>query len=301
MTVHTSVILPHRGVLAVAGPDRKTFLQGLVSNDVTGVGPERAVHAALLTPQGKFLHEFFIGERDDVLLLDGEAERLDDLRSRLSRYKLRAKVTLEIRPDLCVAVAFGAARDTLHLPGEAGAAAAFGEHGVAFVDPRLVQAGLRLILPCNGAEEALRAADFTPGSVEAWEEHRLRLGLPDGSRDLPVEKAFLMESGFEELNGIDFKKGCYIGQELTARMKYRALVKKRLMPVTVDGPLPDPGTRLTTADGKDAGEMRSGLVKEGGSIGLALVRLEHLDHGPFQADSALVSPVRPDWMRLPEG
>jgi folate-binding Fe-S cluster repair protein YgfZ len=108
-----------------------------------------------------------------------------------------------------------------------------------------------------------------------------------------------MESGFEELHGIDFKKGCYIGQELTARMKYRALVKKRLMPVTIDGPLPDPGTPLTTADGKDAGEMRSGLVKEGGAIGLALIRLEYRTAGPLTAGAALVSPVVPDWMRLP--
>lgn len=301
MTTHSSVLLPHRGVLAIAGDDRKAFLQGLVTNDVTRVDDSRAVHAAFLTPQGKFLHEFFICERAGTLFLDGEAERLDDLRTRLSRYRLRAKVTLELRPDLAVAVAFGAAKDTLGLPAEPGAATAFGESGVAFVDPRLAQAGLRIILPREGAEEALAAAGFTPGIMEQWEEHRLRLGLPDGSRDLPVEKAFLMESGFEELRGIDFKKGCYIGQELTARMKYRALVKKRLMPVTIDGPLPEPGTPLTTADGKDAGEMRSGIVKEGGAIGLALIRLEHKGAAPLQAGAALVSPVTPDWMRLPEG
>lgn len=301
MTTHQSVLLPHRAVLAIAGDDRKTFLQGLVSNDVTRVSGDRAIHAAFLTPQGKFLHEFFICERDGTLFLDAEAERLDDLRTRLSRYRLRAKVTLEARPDLAVAVAFGAAKDTLGLPAEAGAAKPFGPAGVAYVDPRLPQAGLRFVLPAEGATEALADAGFTDGLAEDWEEHRLRLGLPDGSRDLPIEKAFLMESGFEELHGIDFKKGCYIGQELTARMKYRALVKKRLLPVTIDGPLPAPGTPLTTADGKDAGEMRSGIVKEGGAIGLALVRLEHRTAGPLQAGAALVSPVLPDWMRLPEG
>lgn len=300
MTTHHSVLLPHRGVLAIAGEDRKAFLQGLVSNDVTRVADDRAIHAAFLTPQGKFLHEFFICERDGTLFLDAEVERLEDLRSRLSRYRLRAKVTLEARPDLAVAVAWGAAKDVLNLPAEPGAAKPFGESGVAFVDPRLAQAGLRLVLPADGAGEALAAAGFTGGLMEDWEEHRLRLGLPDGSRDLPVEKAFLMESGFEELHGIDFKKGCYIGQELTARMKYRALVKKRLLPVTIDGPLPAPGSPLTTADGKDAGEMRSGVVKEGGAIGLALIRLEHRTGGPLHAGAALVSPVLPDWLRLPE-
>ncbi|MFA7431688.1 MAG: folate-binding protein [Rhodospirillaceae bacterium] len=301
MTTHSSVLLPHRGVLAIAGEDRKTFLQGLVTNDVTKVAENRAIHAAFLTPQGKFLHEFFISERGGTLLLEGEAERIDDLRTRLSRYRLRAKVTLEVRPDLAVAVAFGAAKATLGLPDDPGAAMPFGEGGVAFVDPRLAQAGLRFVLPREGAEAALAAAGFTATDLETWEAHRLRLGLPDGSRDLPIEKAMPMESGFEELHGIDFKKGCYIGQELTARMKYRALVKKRLMPVTIDGPLPDPGTPLTTADGKDAGEMRSGLVKEGGAIGLALIRLEHRTGGPLQAGAALVSPVLPDWMKLQEG
>ncbi|MGC2856569.1 YgfZ/GcvT domain-containing protein [Novispirillum sp. DQ9] len=300
MTTHQSVLLPHRGVLAIAGDDRKTFLQGLVSNDVTHVADDRAIHAAFLTPQGKFLHEFFISERDGTLFLDAEAERLEDLRTRLSRYRLRAKVTLEARPDLAVAVAFGAAKDTLHLPSDVGAAKPFGEAGVAYVDPRLAQAGLRFVLPRADAEASLAAAGFTTGIPDDWEEHRLRLGLPDGSRDLTVEKALLMESGFEELHGIDFKKGCYIGQELTARMKYRALVKKRLMPVTIDGPLPAPGTPLTTADGKDAGEMRSGVLKPGGAIGLALIRLEHRTAGPLHAGAALVSPVLPDWMRLPE-
>lgn len=299
MTTHSSVLLPHRGVLAIAGEDRKAFLQGLVTNDVARVDDTHAVHAAFLTPQGKFLHEFFISERAGTLFLEGEVDRLDDLRTRLSRYRLRAKVTLEARPDLAVAVAFGTAKEAFGLPDEPGAAKPFGEAGIAFVDPRLAEAGLRLVLPRDGAGAALAGAGFSATSLEVWEAARLRLGLPDGSRDMPIEKATLMESGFEELHGIDFKKGCYIGQELTARMKYRGLVKKRLMPVTVDGPLPDPGTPLTTPDGKDAGEMRSGLLKEGGAIGLALIRLEHRTHGPLQAGAALVSPVVPDWMKLP--
>jgi len=295
---HQFVLLAHRGVLTISGPDRKSFLQGLVSNDVGRVGPDRAVYAAFLTPQGKFLHDMVIAERDEVLLLDVEAERLDDRLTRLKKYKLRAKVTLEPAPDMAVAAAFGAAKDALGLPAEPGAATAFGARGVACVDPRLAQAGLRLLLPAEGAAGALAAAGFCAADLAAYDAHRLRLGLPDGSRDLPVEKAFLMESGFEELNGVDFKKGCYIGQETTARMKHRGLVRKRLMPVHVDGPLPAPGTEVADAEGKAVGEVRSGDAAAG--YALALLKLDALQAGPFTAGNATLTPIHPDWMRLPE-
>lgn len=295
---HLSVLQPHRGVLVIGGADRKTFLQGLLSNDVNRVAPDRAIWAGFLTPQGKFLHDVFISERDDVLYLEGEADRLDDLRDRLKKYKLRAKVTLEPAPDLTVAVAFGAAKAALDLPAEAGAAKPFGERGTAYVDPRLVQAGLRLVLPAEGAAQALTAAGFVAGDQAAYEAHRLPLGLPDGSRDLPVEKAFLMESGFDELAGVDFRKGCYIGQETTARMKHRGLVRKRLMPIAVDGPLPAFGTAVTNAAGKTVGEVRSGDAEAG--YALALIKLDALQSGPFTAGEATVTPIHPDWMRLPE-
>lgn len=294
---HTFVLLPHRGVLRIGGADAKTFLQGLVSNDVTRVTPDHAIWAAFLTPQGKFLHEFFISERDDTLYLEGEAERLDDLRTRLKKYKLRAKVTLEAAPEMAVAVAFGAAKSALDLPAEAGAARPFGD-GIAYVDARLAQAGLRLVLPADWAEAALAEAGFAAGTLADYDAHRLRLGLPDGSRDLPVEKAFLMENGFEELGGVDFRKGCYIGQETTARMKHRGLVRKRLMPVAVSGPLPAPETPVTDAEGKAIGSVHSGDAAAG--YALAMLKLDALQSGPFTAGAATLTPIHPDWMRLPE-
>ena len=125
----------------------------------------------------------------------------------------------------------------------------------------------------------------------AYDRLRLSLGVPDGSRDLTIEKAILLESGFDELNGVDWQKGCYIGQELTARTKYRALIKKRLMPVTVDGPLPPPGTPVMAGD-QEAGEMRSG--RDG--VGLALLRLEAVTESkPLTAAGAKLTPQKPAW------
>jgi folate-binding protein YgfZ len=286
------IALPHRGVLSVAGEERKTFLQGLVSNDVTKVAADRALWSAFLTPQGKFLHEFFMVEQGDALLLEGEAGRLDDLRKRLSLYKLRAKVTISLAEDLMVCAVLG---DNLGLA-EPGAARALA-NGVAFRDPRLAEAGVRVLLPRDGAEAALAGAGCEPGDSAAYERMRLTLGLPDGSRDMVVDKAILLENGFEELNGVDFHKGCYMGQELTARTKYRGLVKKRLMPVAIDGPAPEPGTLLMLGD-TEAGEMRSAA----GTVGLALVRVEALPkagHG-FTAGTARLLPQRPGWMVLPD-
>lgn len=294
------VILDRRGVLSVSGPDRKAFLQGLVSNDVDKVAEDKAVWAALLTPQGKFLHEFFISERGETLFLDAESERLADLKTRLSRYKLRAKVQIDERSDLCVAVGFGAAENTLDLPSAPGAAKQLGTDGTVYADPRHAGIGVRMLLPRDGAASALRDLGFETGEVGVYDVLRLRLGLPEGGRDLIVEKSFLMDSGFDELHGVDFKKGCYVGQELTARMKWRALVKKRLLPVLLTGPLPEAGTPLKTDDGKEAGELRSITAENGGGIAMALIRLEHLPHGPFRAGEATAAPIVPDWVTLPD-
>ena len=296
MSTCTHVILQNRGLLGVAGDDRIAFLQGLVSNDVTRVGPDRALYSALLSPQGKFLHDFFIIEMDGGLLIDCEAARLDDLKHKLSMYKLRSKVELAERTaDFVVAALIGSAvADTLELENEEGLAKPF-LGGVAFIDPRLAAIGGRAVIPRAGADAALSATGLPEGSLQDYESARLHLGLPDGSRDMVVDKAILLENGFHELNGVDWNKGCYMGQELTARTHYRGLVKKRLMPVRVEGPLPTPGTPLMLGD-KEAGEMRSGL----GDQGLALIRLEQFESlsasgEAFSAGATTLHPVKPDW------
>ncbi len=292
-------ILEARGLVEAAGPDARPFLQGMVSADVDKLSPERALWAAFLTPQGKFLHEFFLTldpgpeAGEDRVLLDCEAARLDDLRTRLGRYKLRARVTLEdVSARYAVAAVFGAgALEALGLPAQAGCAAPFAG-GLVHVDPRLPALGARAVLPRADAEAALQGAGFAPAGPADYDALRIRLGVPDGSRDLEVERATLLENGFDELGGIDWDKGCFMGQELTARTKYRGLVKKRLVPVEIDGPAPEPGTPVT-ADGKDVGVLRS--VADG--LGLALIRLEHLE-APLSAGAARLTARKPDWMKV---
>ncbi len=294
MTERVYVPMPERGFVTVGGADRMAFLQGLVSNDMRRVAPDRVVWTALLTPQGKYLHDFFVAEFAGIWHLDCEAARLMDLGRLLSRYKLRAAVDLGIAQGLSAFALPGAdVPAALGLPAEPGAATAFGG-GLAYVDPRHAALGARAILPAAGAAEALTAAGFREGPRAAWDRLRLSLGVPDGSRDLTVEKSILLESNFDELHGVDWQKGCYMGQELTARTKYRGLVKKRLVPVAVDGAAPTPGTPLTL-DGRDAGEMRSAA----GDIGLALLRLDALAAAeagaPLEADGVRLVPRRPVW------
>lgn len=289
--------LDSRAVLGIGGPDRKAFLQGLVSNDVERVAPGRAVHAALLTPQGKYLHDFAIAELDDTLLIDCEAARRDDLYRRLRLYRLRSKVELAPRDDLAVFAVFPEAAAQFGLEPVAGAATAFAG-GVAFVDPRLPALGLRALLPAAGGEAALGGTGMDRGSAEDYDAHRLAQGVPDGSRDLIVEKAILLENNFDELNAIDWKKGCYMGQELTARTRYRGLVRKRLLPVRIEGTVPEPGTAITLGEAA-VGEMRSGVAGRG----LALLRLEAVEKAmaegiPLRAGDTALHPRRPDW--LPE-
>jgi folate-binding protein YgfZ len=261
--------LPDRGVIAVTGDDRVAFLQGLVSNDVAAAQPGHAVWAALLTPQGKWLADFFIHDDGTRLLLDCERQQIPDLIQRLSRYRLRMKVALQPEPDLTVQVAWNGRPEV---------------DGVLAPDPRL-------------PDFAWRCLTVTPvpptATPQDWDRHRLSAGIPDGSRDMETDRSVLLEAGFDELAGVSWTKGCYMGQELTARTKYRGLLKRRLVPVAIDGPVPPPGTPVLH-DGREVGIMRS--AQDG--IGLANVRLEAID-SPLQSGDARLTPKRPDWMKLP--
>ena len=262
--------LPGRAVIEVGGEDRVAFLQGLVSNDVAEAAPGRAVWAALLTPQGKYLADFFILAEGGRLLLEAERSQVPMLLQRLTRFRLRSKVTLRSADDLLVYAAWD---------GEPPAA------DVVAPDPRLPEAGWRVLaavlLPVTAGEDD-------------WDRHRLALGLPDGTRDLEPEKSVLLEAGFDELHGVSWSKGCYMGQELTARTKYRGLVKRRLVPVVVEGALPEPGTPVVR-DGAEVGTMRSG--RDG--MGLAVLRLEALG-APLTCGVARLTVRVPAWMRLAE-
>jgi tRNA-modifying protein YgfZ len=291
----TSVVLERRGLIKVTGADRVEFLQGLVSNDIEKVGPARAVWAALLTPQGKYLHDFFVVAIGEAIYLDCEADRLVDLGQRLRRYVLRAQVALDVEKNFVVMALFGEnAATRLELPEEPGAAHVLADGGAVYVDPRLTTAGVRAIVPVgtNQFNE-----NFQIGSMDEYDTMRLSLGLSDGSRDLIVEKSILLESNFDELHGVDWEKGCFMGQELTARTKYRGLVKKRLLPVRIEGDLPKVGAPILDGD-REVGEIRS----TANSLGMAIIRLDALDeatrNGALRSDGATVTPWTPDWVRL---
>ena len=288
MSAPSFSLVPHRGVIAVGGPDRVDFLQGLISNDTTKVAPGRAIWAALLTPQGRFLNDMFVADGgNDTLLLETERERTPTLAKKLGLYKLRSKVTVEDRSAAMeVAVVFG--RDAEKMPPVDGA--------TTFVDPRLPELGVRVLAPAGQAASLLAARGCTEAPLSVYDALRLELGVPDGSRDLIVDKALLLENGFDELNGVDWQKGCYMGQELTARTKYRALIRKRLFPVRIEGALPAPGTSIHK-DGQEVGELRSGS----GSRALAMLRLDAVKVGQkLTAGEVGVLPEIPAWMRLPE-
>lgn len=280
--------LPGRAVLRVAGPEARPFLQGLISNDVDLLAPGRPLYAALLTPQGRYLFDFIVALEGEAILLDAERARAAELRQRLLMYRLRSKVTIEeTSPALAV----------LALLGPGANAASVGQ--VSFADPRLAELGWRILVPEDEVEALAQRLGVELAGPEAYDRHRLRLGVPDGSRDLVPQKALLLESGFEELNGVSFEKGCFVGQELTARTKHRGLVKRRLFPVRVEGPLPEPGTIITAGE-REAGEMRSGL----GDRALALLRLEAAEaamsgRAELSAGGTRVVPEVAGWMRLP--
>ncbi|WP_119302111.1 CAF17-like 4Fe-4S cluster assembly/insertion protein YgfZ [Dongia deserti] len=293
---------PDRAVIAVAGEDRQAFLQGLISNDTAKVSAGRAIYATLLTAQGRFLFDLFIAEQDGRYLVDCAGPRRAELTKRLSIYRLRSKATIaDADAEWCVALLFGeGAAATVGLDGASGSAGAFGG-GVAFVDPRLPELGVRLLLPRATAQATLDGLKAT-NDADGAAYHRLRIGLgvPDATQDLTPEKSILLENGFDELNAIDWDKGCFMGQELTARTRYRGLVRKRLLPVRIEGTPPAPGTPLML-DNQELAEMRSASAD--GTVGLAMVRLEALAKDPsptFRAGDAKLSPDIPGWMRLPE-
>jgi folate-binding protein YgfZ len=294
MTTPYYVPLAHRSLIALGGTEPKTFLQGLVSCDVKKVTPDCVIYGAFLTPQGKFLHDFFLGEKDDTLFLETEAEGREEFIRRLQKYNLRKKVSLTPVEGVSVYAAFGdGVAQSFPLPAVTGAAIGF-SGGTLFADPRLPNAGVRAWLSAD-QESSLPAAGAALTSLVEWDRQRISLGLPDGSRDMPQEGTILLENGFDELGGVDWKKGCFLGQEVTARSKYRGHVKKRLMPVAISGPAPAAGTPIFLEEA-EVGEMRSHVE----DVGLALIRIETFeqitgDGRALRAGESLLTPRKPDW------
>ena len=241
--------LQSRSLIAVGGPDWRSFLQGLITQDVETPDRETARFGALLTPQGRLLYDLFVVEREEGAWLDVEAEHRDALMQRLAMYRLRAKV--EIAAD------------------ETPVSILFSTDGAPPkpANPRWVADGRLAELGWRGY-----GADVPAGAVEAAEDEReaqkLRLGVP-GPKDWGVDRTYPIEANFDLLNGIAFQKGCFVGQETTSRMKRRGVIKNRMLPIVFDGEAPPVGTEVLNGDLR-AGEVLSG--REGRAI--ALVRLD---------------------------
>jgi tRNA-modifying protein YgfZ len=230
-----------RVVLAVSGEDRVDFLQGLVSNDVNRA-KAGLCYAALLTPQGKYLADFLMVERDGAILIDVKDTLAEVLARRLSMYRLRAKVTIA-RTDLKVSRGIGPAPDD------------------AMTDPRDARLGWRVYGPDEGAEPQID-----------WDAIRVAACVPETGVELIPDETFPLEVGFERLNGVDFRKGCYVGQEVTARMKHKTDLRKGLALVEVAGVVPV-GTEILTGDGKVAGAV----FTQSGGTGIAYLRFDRAD------------------------
>lgn len=266
--------LSHRALIQLTGADKSAFLQGLITNDVKKVEEGNPIYAALLTPQGKFLFDLFIFPCEDAWFMDCERDRVPELIKRLSIYKLRSQVEIT---DLKDTYRVFAASDKQPV-----------SNGIQMPDPRLRELGYRLYIknPANDLELSA-----------AYEKHRISLGIPDGSRDIPVDKGIILEYGFDELQAIDWQKGCYMGQELTARTRYRGLIRKRLLPVKIEGELPAPFMPIFLGE-EEIGEMRTSVS----GFGLALLRLASVrDSLPkLICGNAQLKPYIPTWMQLPD-
>ena len=264
------VHLKDRAVIALEGGEARDFLQGLITNDIGQLAPQTGLYAALLTPQGKILFDFLVTEGDGAVLLDCPADRAEALAKRLTMYRLRAKIGITIRPQLAV---------------YAGLTGRPAERAVTFPDPRLAALGPRSI----GASAEM--PDFLEGPA-AYHAERLVLGVPEGA-DFGSDKIFALDAGLDELHGVAFDKGCYVGQELTARMKHRGTARKRILSVKADAMLPPAGTAITSA-AMELGE----IISTYGNKGFALVRLDRLDEAKASLTAGMIAVTlaKPQWL-----
>jgi hypothetical protein len=254
-----------RALIKVSGPDGKNFLQGLLSRDVATLAAGLRF-AALLSAQGKILFDLILAGEPDGVLLDCEATRAQELIAKLKVYRLRAKVEIAREPDLAVFAVFGVPSLSAEMGSDTIRAA---------TDPRLCALGMRHYGPAAQIREHLLAAGLTERPEAEYSAHRLALGVPEGAAELGIEKLFLLEANAEELNGVDFQKGCYVGQELTSRMKRKTELKKRLLPLLMRDEAQSAGN--WTGSAVTAGEELLGHVIGGTArTAFALLRLDRL-------------------------
>lgn len=289
-------VLPDRGVVKIAGDDTRKFLQGLLTTDMLNFHAGEARFAALLSPQGKIIADFIVTEAPAAegggLFLDVSRALAKPLVDKLNLYKLRARLVIEDLSDtLGILAVWGESVSGTGLP------------GLAYPDPRLAALGWRAIVARRGATETASTLGGVPADASDYEAHRIALGIPRGGVDFGYGDAFPHETDMDQLGGIDFAKGCYVGQEVVSRMEHRGSARTRAVSVRYDGETPSLGTTITAGD-RQIGTMGSAA----NGHGLALLRLDRVAEAfsrgdELRAGSVTINPVKPDWAHFafPDG
>lgn len=259
-------ILTNRAVITLKGPERHSLLQGIITNNTDELGEDEAIYAALLTPQGKYLYDFFLFEADEIIYLDCEKTVLSELFQKLLMYRLRSNVEIIDQSKKFLVVN-----------------SQIKQEGISFKDPRNSEMGYRSIL------ENIPEGD----EIIEYNAKRIKLGIAEGTYDYIPEKSIILEGHFEALNGVDFEKGCYVGQEVIARMKYRGKIKKQMFPVKLNGPAPEFGTDIMDSNGNKIGDIRS----HSGDYAIALFRIDKMEMGKsYACGNIQVTPFEPNWI-----
>jgi len=285
-----AALLPDRGVIKVSGDDARSFLNGLVTSEMARMAPGSARFAALLTPQGKIISDFIVteatAEDGGGFFLDCPRALIPTLVEKLNFYKLRAKVAIE---DLSGRLGVMAYWD----------GAGQSDDGLSYADPRLPALGTRSILPPDLAAEAAANLGARLAGIEPYNAHRIALGIPRGGEDFSYLDTYPHEADMDQLGGVDFDKGCYVGQEVVSRVEHRSNARSRVVPIAYDEFSPVQGLPVMAGD-KQVGTL--GSTAKG--RGLALLRLDRVadalaDGTPLTAGGIAIRPVKPSWARFP--
>ena len=289
------VVLSDRRIVAISGADRISFLQGLATQDITKISPSQAGYSLLLNAQGKFLFDFFVTHHnEDTLWIDIAESKADAFLKLLTMYKLRADVTLTPLSASHHVIAVQGNLTMLSLAPHPGRATPVPdvEDVVAFTDPRHAGMGARVIAPIGVGESWLQQRGFALAMADVYIRRRLALGIPEGDDDNVPERTLPLENGLDALHAIDFNKGCYVGQEVTARTKFRATLHKQMYQVKAESALPPAGTPIMQGE-REIGRLASHLD----GIGLAVIRSEAVASG--QTLNAAGIPLQvavPEWL-----
>jgi tRNA-modifying protein YgfZ len=291
-----AALLPDRGVVKVVGDGTRSFLHGLLTADIQNLKAGEARFCALLTPQGKIITDFFVAEAPAQdgggFFFDAPKTLTATLIEKLNLYKLRARVIIEDLSDVLSVLA------VWHGSPPSAAPAGHTKIGLSYADPRIPALGLRVMLPPHLASTAASGLGATLADASEYDAHRIALGVPQGGLDFRYGDAFPHEADMDQLAGIDFQKGCYVGQEVVSRMEHRGTARTRAVPVRYDGAAPQSGTAIVAGD-RQLGHIGSAAA----GIGIALLRLDRVAEAlsraePLTAGGVPVHLVKPDWARF---